>query len=182
MDVSRFGLCGPFLQIERETRGTLRAKPAAAFHFHAGWLEREAVVTPLRIAVHCGKEYITTMSDRLERLWHEQEGRCFYCDGPTYLPSIETKDQARNRLAIEPGITGSARLLNQHIATVEHLSRKMVCKFCNCHQGGGRSIEAHKRSILARVAAETHPVNRLVEEYDQGRLSWRPLSEPGPQT
>jgi hypothetical protein len=124
---------------------------------------------------------MTAMSDRLERLWHEQEGRCFYCDGPTYVPSIETKDQARQRLAIEPGVTGSAKLLNQHLATVEHLSRKMVCKFCNCHQGGGRSIEAHRRSILAKVAAETHPVNRLVEEYGQGRLSWRPLSGSGPQ-
>jgi DNA-directed RNA polymerase subunit RPC12/RpoP len=145
--------------------------------------ERSALGTSLiHIAVRCGKAYIAAMSDRLERLWHEQDGRCFYCDGPTYVPSIETKDQARKRLAIEPGITCSAKLLNQHIATVEHLSRKMVCKFCNCHQGGGRSIEAHKRSILAKVAAETHPVNRLVEEYGQGRLSWRPLSGSGPQT
>jgi hypothetical protein len=122
------------------------------------------------------------MSDRLERLWHEQAGRCFYCDGPTYLPSIESKEQARRRLAIEPGIAGSAKLLNQHLATVEHLSRKMVCKFCNCHQGGSRGIESRKRAILARVAAETHPVNRLVEDYEQGRLSWRPLAASSPPT
>ena len=115
------------------------------------------------------------MSKRLEQLWHAQDGRCLYCDGPTYLASSENKDQARRRLAIEPGCVGSAKLLNHHMATVERTSGKMACKFCNC-QKGSRSFEKHRKFMQRRVVTEAHPVNRLVETYRDGRLSWRPLS------
>jgi hypothetical protein len=46
----------------------------------------------------------SNMSKKLEQLWYQQGGRCLYRDGPTYLPSSENKDQARRRLAIEPGV------------------------------------------------------------------------------
>jgi hypothetical protein len=115
------------------------------------------------------------MSRKLEQLWYEQGGRCLYCDGPTYLPSSENKDQARLRLAIEPGCTGSAKLLNHHVATLERASGKMACKFCNC-QRGSRDFEKHRKFMQRRVASESHPVNRLVETYSEGRLSWRPLA------
>ena len=115
------------------------------------------------------------MSNRLEQLWNAQGGRCLYCDGPTYLPSSENKDQARRRLSIEPGCAGSAKLLNHHMATVERGSGKMACKFCNC-QRGSRPLEKHRKFMQRRVASEQHPVNRLVETYHEGRLSWRPLA------
>jgi hypothetical protein len=115
-----------------------------------------------------------SMSEKLEQLWQEQGGRCLYCDGPTYLPSSENKDQARHRLIIEPGCVGSAKLLNHHTATVDRASGKMACKFCNC-QKGSRSFEKHRKFMQRRVATEEHPVNRLVETYEEGRLSWRPL-------
>jgi hypothetical protein len=106
----------------------------------------------------------------LDRFWQDQEGRCFYCDGATYLPSLENKEQARSRLHIATGF-GSAKLLNQHVATLDRAARKMVCKYCNC-QRHNRSVEAHKRAMRDKVLADEHPVNRLVESYDDGRLSW----------
>ena len=106
----------------------------------------------------------------LDQFWQQQDGRCFYCDGATYLPSLETKEQARDRLRIATGF-GSAKLLNQHVATVDRAARRMACKYCNC-QRHSRSVEAHKRAMLDKVLADEHPVNRLVETYDDGRLSW----------
>ena len=106
----------------------------------------------------------------LDQFWQEQDGRCFYCDGATYLPSLENKEQARQRLHIATGF-GSAKLLNQHVATLDRAARRMVCKYCNC-QRHNRSVEAHKRAMLDKVLADEHPVNRLVESYDDGRLSW----------
>ena len=106
----------------------------------------------------------------LDRFWHEQEGRCFYCAGATYLPSLENKDQARKRLHIEAGF-GSAKLLNQHVATIDREARKMACKYCNC-QRHNRSVEAHKQAMREKVLSDAHPVNRLIESYDSGRLSW----------
>jgi hypothetical protein len=47
----------------------------------------------------------------------------------------------------------------------------MVCKYCNC-QRHNRSVEAHRRAMRDKVLADQHPVNRLVESYDDGRLSW----------
>jgi hypothetical protein len=106
----------------------------------------------------------------LEQFWQEQDGRCFYCDGATYLPSLENKEQARSRLHIAGGF-GASRLLNQHVATVDRAARRMACKYCNC-QRHNRSVEAHKRAMRDKVRADQHPVNRLVESYDDGRLSW----------
>src|SRR5437016_2389885 len=88
-----------------------------------------AVAVPPRWQPHGFFARCSNMSKKLEQLWHEQGGRCLYCDGPTYLPSSENKDQARRRLIIEPGSAGAAKLLNHHTATVDRASAKMACKF-----------------------------------------------------
>ncbi|QUS40045.1 hypothetical protein RPMA_15320 [Tardiphaga alba] len=108
---------------------------------------------------------------RLFGLWHEQNGACFYCDGPTFIPERENKDAARVRLRIEAGVSGSGRHLNQHVATIDKAAKAMACKFCNCSRGS-RDAGKHRTAMQTLVAAERHPVNRLIESYDDCRLAW----------
>jgi len=113
----------------------------------------------------------TDRNVKLYGLWREQSGACVYCDGPTFLADRETKEGARMRLRIEAGVTGSGRHLNQHAATIDDAAKAMACKYCNCSRGG-RSAAAHRRAMQVLVAADEHPVNRLIETYESGRLSW----------
>lgn len=118
-------------------------------------------------------------NDKLYGLWREQRGACFYCDGPTFIPDRESKDSARRRLQIAVGVAGAGKHLNQHVATIDSATKAMACKFCNCSREG-KSPTAHRRSIQSIVAADQHPVNRLIEAYADGRLSWSriDLAEP----
>jgi hypothetical protein len=111
-------------------------------------------------------------NDKLYGLWREQGGACFYCDGPTFVPDREAKDSARRRLRIEVGVSGAGKHLNQHVATIDSATKAMACKFCNCSREG-KSPVAHRKAVQAIVAADRHPVNRLIEAYADGRLSWR---------
>lgn len=112
---------------------------------------------------------------RLYGLWLEQGGCCVYCDGPTFVAERERKDDARRRLRIEAGVAGAGKNLTQHVATIDHETKQMSCKFCNCSRAG-RTTAAHRRAMQALVAAERHPVNRLTESYEFGRLSWSRLA------
>lgn len=111
-------------------------------------------------------------NDKLYGLWREQGGACFYCDGPTFVLDRETKESARRRLRIEVGVPGAGKHLNQHVATIDNATKAMACKFCNCSREG-KSPVVHRRAIQEIVAADRHPVNRLIEAYGDGRLSWR---------
>ncbi|UGV26955.1 hypothetical protein E0H22_15430 [Rhodopseudomonas boonkerdii] len=113
---------------------------------------------------------------RLYGLWLEQRGRCVYCDGPTFVVEREHKDDARRRLRIEAGVSGAGKNLTQHVATLDSETKQMSCKFCNCSRAG-LSAAAHRRAMQALVAADRHPVNRLVETYEFGRLSWSSLED-----
>lgn len=112
---------------------------------------------------------------KLYGLWREQGGYCVYCDGPTFIAAKEDKDDARRRLRIEAGLSGSGKHLTQHVATIDAETGQMACKFCNCSRGA-RTGASHRNAMQTLVAEDRHPVNRLVETYEFGRLSWSHLA------
>ncbi|MCX7319725.1 MAG: hypothetical protein NT113_09610 [Hyphomicrobiales bacterium] len=95
----------------------------------------------------------------------------------------ESKESARRRLRIAVGVAGAGKHLNQHVATIDSATKAMACKFCNCSREG-KSPMSHRRSIQSLVATDQHPVNRLIEAYADGRLSWSriDLVEPARST
>lgn len=115
------------------------------------------------------------MSAKLHTLWHNQNGRCFYCGADTYLPGGgETKDHARQRFGIVPGTKRSAKAFRRRYATLEHLKRKadggtkafanlvMACHGCNVRRGemDVESYLLHVRTLVYRGQHPTlHPIN-----------------------
>lgn len=108
------------------------------------------------------------MSAKLHRLWHAQEGRCYYCGCGTYLPgSGESKSRARLRFGIVEGVRGGGKAFRRRHATIEHLKRRadggtlanvnivMACKGCNVRRGD-MTVEAYKAHVAAELAAGQH--------------------------
>ena len=59
------------------------------------------------------------MTSKIARLWKEQNGRCFYCSGETYLVERgEAKASVKARFGIPEG-KGSGTLLRRRRATLE---------------------------------------------------------------
>lgn len=125
----------------------------------------------------------------LATLFDAQNGLCFYCTGKTWLGGRETKQQARARLGITPGLPRAQRALALRRATEEHLIRRadggkrkgnlvMACAFCNSHRGE-TSVDAHKTNMLALVKAGKHPcfgVNPLAAKARPWRGKAPPIS------
>jgi len=88
------------------------------------------------------------VNNKLLQLFIRQSGRCFYCDGDTWLFGAgESKDAIRKRLGVPLAGNGSKKALRYRRATIEHLHRKvdggsdkmenlvMACALCNSRRG-----------------------------------------------
>lgn len=65
------------------------------------------------------------MSAALHKHWHRQDGKCFYCEGDTWMRgSGERRLAAKTRLGLPIGVDGAALALRRATATLEHLVRK----------------------------------------------------------
>lgn len=107
---------------------------------------------------------------KLARLFDQQQGLCYYCDGRTWLLGRESKQNARERLLIPAG-PHAEKVLRDATATTEHLLRridggtdakhnlKMACQSCNSRRGA-TSAAKHRIDMQVLVAAGLHPVNR----------------------
>lgn len=81
----------------------------------------------------------------LERLWHRQSGRCFYCDeltalrGPQSDPKTATRDHVLKK--------GDRNAYPSNIGNTS----VMACFFCNCERG---HLPAHEYVLVhgARIA------------------------------
>lgn len=94
-----------------------------------------------------------------------------YCDGPTWLPSRETKAAAAARLGIPLRQSGTSKTLRVSRATREHIRRKadggsnssgnirMACGFCNSARWESPP-DVHRVDMQVIVAAGLHPTNR----------------------
>jgi hypothetical protein len=107
---------------------------------------------------------------QLVSLYVEQDGRCWYCDGRTWLVGAESADQVRARLQIPKGVPWAAKMLRSAMATREHIVRKvdggrdagnlkMACHACNVRRGDSPP-DVHRIDMQVLVAAGLHPTNR----------------------
>lgn len=107
---------------------------------------------------------------QLIRAFDKQHGKCCYCDGDTWLPGRETKDQARDRLGIQASMPGSGKMLIACKAMREHLVRRcdggknenniaMACHACNVRRHDS-TLDVHRIDMQVMVAAGLHPTNR----------------------
>jgi 5-methylcytosine-specific restriction endonuclease McrA len=103
------------------------------------------------------------MSAALHKHWHRQDGKCFYCEGDTWMRGF--------------GVDGAALALRRATATLEHLVRKadggkgganlvMACARCNVTRGTA-TVEDHKAAMMDLVAQGKHPVNRRPVERER---------------
>ena len=110
-------------------------------------------------------------------MFAERGGACCYCDGPTWLPPLEGKNEAAARLGIKRGTKHSLKMLKYARATFEHVKRAadggtaarsngmLACAFCNVARGDS-DVRIHRSDMQALVAAGLHPVNRPTERVD----------------
>ncbi len=108
---------------------------------------------------------------QLARRFDEQHGKCCYCDGDTWMPRRETREQASLRLGVPIATPGSAKMLRAARATREHVHRradggkdgfsniKMACMYCNS-QRWENDLDVHRIDMQVLVAAGLHPTNR----------------------
>ncbi len=107
------------------------------------------------------------MNTKLKRLWVEQQGRCYYCSGETYLVgSGEVKASVKARFGIPEG-RGSGTLLRRRRATLEHLKKRadggtlantnivMACMGCNVRRGD-LSVDEFKALVVEVVSRGIH--------------------------
>ena len=118
------------------------------------------------------------MSAALHKHWHRQDGKCFYCEGDTWMRgSGERRLAAKTRLGLPIGVDGAALALRRATATLEHLVRKadggkgganlvMACARCNVTRGTA-TVEDHKAAMMDLVAQGKHPVNRRPVERER---------------
>ena len=104
------------------------------------------------------------IAKRLLNLWKQQDGFCWYCGRPTWLPGAgETKAEARIRLGLTAGVLSAARLFRYRRASIEHLKRRadggtlkdgtvMACVECNSRRQETPPHE-HKQKMRQRLDA-----------------------------
>lgn len=92
-------------------------------------------------------------------LFERQDGLCFYCDRPTWLPAEGAKKGAA-RLGLPLEGQGWHKAIRKRMATLEHLHRKadggpdkienyvMACNGCNGSRGGSK-VEDHRGAMMA---------------------------------
>lgn len=98
----------------------------------------------------------------LSRLYHDHQGRCFYCGRETYLPGQAgvTREEASKRLGLPPG----RGPLRQRRATIEHLKRVadggtradgIVLACAECNSGRGETPVEQWKAFRSAVGIPT---------------------------
>ena len=92
-------------------------------------------------------------------LFERQNGLCFYCDRPSWMPSEGAK-KAAERLGMPTEGHRWHKNIRKRLATIEHRHRRAVggpdkienyviaCQGCNASRGG-RKAEDHREAMLA---------------------------------